>query len=98
MARQGIGNIFKKGYQYKKAGIILLDLTPHTVQQEDFFQTAHPNRPKLMQTIDAINRVFGKNTVFYAAQGVHRAWQMKSDRRSPGYTTRWSEIVVIKTS
>ena len=71
------------GYRYKNAGVMLLDLTPQATMQLDFFNQENSTRRLLMQTFDRINKTFGKNTVFHAAQGIHRHWQMKSDRRQP---------------
>lgn len=97
MARNGVRHLFKPGYRYKKAGIMLLDLAPQSTMQLDFFNQEKPTRRLLMQTVDRINKTFGKNTVFHAAQGIRRNWQMKSDRRSPRYTTRWNEMLVVKS-
>ena len=92
-----VQKLYKKNYKYQKVGIILLDNIPYTIQQQDIFQKVNPSRQKLMHTIDTINTIFGKDTVFHAAQGIQRAWQAKYERRSPRYTTRWDEVVWAKT-
>jgi DNA polymerase V len=75
---------------------MLLDLIPNSIKQQDLFNEESPAREALMQAIDKINKTFGKNTVFHAAQGIHRPWQMKVDQRSPRYTTRWDEMLIVR--
>jgi len=96
-AKKCLRSIYKFGLQYKKTGIVLLDLSPKQYQQQDFFsaQVAEEN-DLLMQTVDSINRKLGKNTVFYCAEGTTRPWQMRSDLRTPRYTTRWGELLEVK--
>jgi DNA polymerase V len=48
-----------------------------------------------METVDNINKTLGKNTVFYASEGVKRTWSIKCYRRSSRYTTRWNELVRV---
>jgi len=56
---------------------------------------------RLMRAMDAVNDRFGKGTLTVASKGVYRAsepptpWQMKQNRRSPRYTTRWDELIVV---
>jgi len=51
---------------------------------------------KLMAAIDAINAEWGSGTVRYAAMGPRPGWIMRCARRSPRYTTRWNELVVVR--
>lgn len=95
LAKEGLRHLFKSGYRYKKAGIMLLDLRPTTMRQYDFFNSENPKREILMRTLDTINEIYGKNTVYHAAQGVQREWQMKFEHRTPRYTTRWSELLLV---
>lgn len=96
-AKNGIRHLFKPGYRYRKAGIMLLDLRPNRIKQLDFFNQENTSRQALMQAVDNINKIFGKNTVFHAAQGIRRPWQMKFNIRSPRYTTRWAEMPVVRS-
>ena len=50
-----------------------------------------------MHAIDIINRLWGQDTIFFGAQGLAhaRTWQMRQERRSPRYTTRWGEIFAV---
>ncbi len=94
--------IYKPGYKYAKAGVMLLDLQPKTRQQftlvlED--QTQHNEaRTRLMQTLDTVNGRYGRGTLKLASSGTqtqHRPWQMRQERKSPGYTTDWEELRIV---
>ena len=52
-----------------------------------------------MQALDGINDRYGKGTVHMASAGLagdRRAWTMKQERRTPGYTTCWADMLVAK--
>src|SRR5438876_10690629 len=95
-ALRGIEQIFREGYHYKKAGVILTALVPaHQVQTHLFDQTDRERSQRLMAAIDAINTQWGTGTVRYAAVGVQPRWTMRCGHRSPRYTTQWQELVVV---
>jgi DNA polymerase V len=48
-----------------------------------------------MQVVDEINRTWGRDTLFFGAQGIHRAWFMQQRRLSSRATTRWDEILIV---
>ena len=91
----GLKSIFKKGYHYKKAGVILSEIFSHTYQQGDLFgellQDASDNA-MLMKTIDTLNTRFGKGTVKLSQDGSRLSWKMKQANKSPEYTTNWDEL------
>ncbi len=60
------------------------------VSLEQYYKQA-----RLMHAIDVINRVWGQDTIFFGAQGLVRIWQMRQERRSPRYTTRWQELLEV---
>jgi DNA polymerase V len=96
-ALQGIAQLFREGYRYKKAGVTLTELVPaHQIQTHLFDQHDHENSRLLMAAIDAINTQWGSGTVRYAAVGLQPRWRMRCVRRSPRYTTRWEELVVVR--
>lgn len=96
-AMQGIAQIFRASYRYKKAGVMLTDLTPVQQHQADLFDRKdHKRSRRLMAAIDAINTQMGAGTVRYAAQGANPDWRMRCARRSPRYTTRWEELQVAR--
>ena len=96
-ALRGIEQIFREGYRYKKAGVILTALVPaHQVQTHLFDQHDRERSQRLMAALDAINTQWGAGTVRYAAVGLRPRWIMRCGHRSPRYTTRWEELVVVR--
>ncbi len=84
--------MFKEGYQYKKAGIMLSEIHPETQRQGDLLEEDIPTHNRLMQTLDALNQRFGRGTVKVSTQGLYREWHMRQESKSPNYTTCWQEI------
>lgn len=106
-ALMGLERIFRPGYLYAKAGVMLLDLQAATVRQQELdlgdAEVLHERRnARLMSTLDAIQDRFGKASIRLGsamAPGVHqdkRRWAMRQERRSPRYTTRVGELVVVR--
>jgi DNA polymerase V len=95
---RGLNAIFKPGYRYKKAGIMLTLLSGKGAKQATLFDNPYENArsSRLMAAVDAANREFGRNTLHSAATGVTQRWAMRSENRSPRYTTRWDELPVAR--
>jgi DNA polymerase V len=87
--------MFKEGYQYKKAGIMLSEISPVTYQQGDLLETAPASDSRLMQALDSLNKRYGRGAVKVSTQGVYEQWQMRQERKSPCYTTRWDELQAV---
>lgn len=98
-AKKCLKNIYRPGFRYQKTGVMLLDLSPHSVRQYDLFSSRENKSELLMQTFDLINERLGKNTLFIAAEGVQRNWKTRCNRMSYRYTTQWNELakVICKT-
>lgn len=96
----GLKRIFRPGYAYAKAGIMLVEIKPKGQEPVDLFTDLEQRsrRSNLMQTMDAINRRYGKNTVAPGIAGIaeRRAWSMKRGNKTPGYTTEWDELPVVR--
>jgi DNA polymerase V len=96
-ALAGLRQIYRKGFRYQKAGVILMELGPRDVQQTDLFAPPpDPRRRKLMRVMDAINRQYGSSCVKLGAEGLTRNWTMRQDQRSPCWTTRWEDLPLVK--
>ncbi len=97
-ATLGLGLIFKPGYQYKKAGIMLTLISDKAKRQETLFDDPlqRAQSAKLMAAMDAINAEFGRDTVRTGANGTDKRWAMRSENRSPRFTTRWDELPIAK--
>ncbi|MCK5662300.1 MAG: DUF4113 domain-containing protein, partial [Thiotrichaceae bacterium] len=97
IARQTIARLIKPGVTYMKAGIGLLELSSKTQQQLDLFHSGQSVKTdQLMQIMDKVNAVYGKNSIYMAAEGVHKKWAMRQAYRSPSYTSQWHELPLIK--
>ena len=91
----GLKCIFKEGYHYKKAGIIVMGLTPDTQSQLSFFYNEDPRHKVLMKTIDRLNRnCFDQ--VKFGAQDLKEVWKMQQQHISKRYTTRLNEIIEVR--
>lgn len=67
VAYQALDAIFKQGYYYKRAGVILTNITDSTSVQLDLFTCAHDEKKRsLMKNIDVINTKYGKNMIHLA--------------------------------
>lgn len=95
-ACDGFERIYRKGYQYKKAGVILMDFTPQDEIQFNLFENSNPKHNPLMTAIDKINALFGQQKIKLASQDQKRVWKMKQERLSPRYTTKLSDIIIVK--
>ncbi len=95
-AIEGLKQIFKKGFQYKKTGITALDITPENRRQIKLFENSASKHKALMKVIDNINQTTGQQKIKLANQDLKRTWKMKQEKLSPCYTTRLSEIMDVK--
>lgn len=87
--------IFKPDYQYKKAGIMLSEITPVTRKQGDLLEPETTCSANLMQVLDTLNQRYGRGTVKVSTQGAFKGWQMRQERISPNDTVCWQEIPVV---
>jgi DNA polymerase V len=98
LAHSGLERIFKPGYSYKRAGVLLSGIGPGDRVQLDLL-SSRPERPgegEIMKAVDAINFRLGRGTVRYAASGAGRPWRMRQLKLSPRYTTRWEDLPVAR--
>jgi DNA polymerase V len=96
-ACQAIEDIYQSGYRYKKVGILMSELVSAEQSQIALFDERDRERARrLMQTVDDINLKLGKDTIKFAAEGIKQLWKLRSQYRSPKYTTCWEELPVVK--
>lgn len=94
VALWALRRIYREGYAYQKAGVMLMSLSEAGAVQRDLFSPAKDNAV-LMQTMDRINTLWGRGTLRSAAEGVEKRWAMKRERMSPRWTTMWGEVPVV---
>ncbi len=96
-ALTALKSIFKEGYHYKKAGVIVSGIVPeNTVQSSLFDEVDREKHSKVLQALDTINNLYGKDTVKLAVLGSRRQWKLRQEKLSPFYTTNWNQIITIK--
>ena len=90
--------MYKQGYNYKRAGVILSGIVKADQQQKTLFNDdlRHEKFSQIMAVVDKLNAVWGSNTVRSAAQGMHKKGMNSDVERSFAYTTRWEDLLVVK--
>jgi len=96
-AKKILKQIFIPGLGYKKAGVMLMNIIPAARRQHDLFidPCSQDKKNHLMQVIDTINDRMGRDSIFMAAEGVHRSWRMQANLKTASFTTHWHDILTI---
>lgn len=93
VAFKALDSLYRQGYRYKKAGVMLSDLSPEQSASQPLWDTEKQARMRsLMFNVDRLNQRFGRETVQYGIFATDGKWRMKLSSRSPRYTTRWDEL------
>lgn len=97
-ATRSLDAIWKDGHRYQKAGVMLGDFFSQGIAQLNLFDENAPRRgsEKLMEVLDHLNAKDGRGTLYFAGQGIQQQWQMKREMLSPRYTTRFSDLIIVK--
>ncbi len=98
LALQCLQSLYRPGYRYQKAGVMLAGLVPRGYRQQSLFAPATEENRPLMTALDQINARWGADTIRYGLTGTGKAWEMRQERKSPAYTTNWRELPVVKAS
>ncbi len=97
--------LYAPGYEYKRAGVIALEtIAEEAANARQYLFEPDPERTteirerdqKLCSAIDSLNANFGKDSIFFASEGVERQWRPNSAFVSPSYTTDWNALPVAK--
>ncbi|EPG0798768.1 translesion error-prone DNA polymerase V subunit UmuC [Vibrio cholerae] len=97
LASHLLKRIWKDGFRYAKAGVMLSDFYEPGMFQPGLFDdvSTRSNSQQLMSVLDTINQS-GAGKVFFAGQGTKKDWSMKREHLSPAYTTRWDQLPRVK--
>ena len=108
-ANEVLKKIYRQGYQYKKAGVIVMGIGPDSPIQQDLFDInaeQFQKMKRLDEVVDRINRMQGSETIVLGSQQYTKkdgkgkadvfANAIKHDFRSPNPTTRWSDVIKLK--
>ncbi len=94
LARRLLEQIWRDGYEYNKAGVMLGDFSQSTRRQITLFEKPVRDNSQIMAAIDRINSTVG--TIKLATSGVDQGWAMRREKLSPAYTTRWQDIPLVR--
>ena len=108
-ANEVLKRIYRQGYQYKKAGVIVMGIGPDSPIQQDLFDInaeQFQKMKRLDEVVDRINRMHGSETIVLGSQQYTKkdgkgkadvfANAIKHDFKSKNPTTRWADIVKIR--
>ncbi len=108
-ANEVLQKLYRQGYHYKKAGVIVMGIGPNSPIQQDLFDTNAEQFEKMKRldaVIDRINKVNGTETIVLGSQQYTQkdgkgkanvfANAIKHDFKSKNPTTRWSDIIILK--
>ena len=94
---RGLEQIYKAGFRYKKAGVMLNRLVPADQLSIRLFDDKRFERSRrLAKAMDGINARYGRDTIRLGAMEPNARWKTKSLRRSPRYTTCLKETLRIR--
>jgi DNA polymerase V len=89
-------SMFRKGIDYKKAGVVVLGLAPAQTRQLTLFESHVGKHQALMQAIDKIHRRYGPHQMKLGNQDLQRTWKMRQEHLSKRYTTALNDIIKVK--
>jgi len=94
LVQRCLKTIYKKGIYYKRAGIIVSDITPADSFQIKLFGGENPKHIDLMKVVDKLNKKMG-DKVKFGGEDLKKKWPMKQERLSQCYTTRFTQLLTI---
>ncbi|SFI13663.1 Y-family DNA polymerase [Modicisalibacter xianhensis] len=100
-AQRALEMIYRRGYQYAKAGVMMIDLTDRDGLQLDMLDTQETEErrqrsAKLMGVMDALNREFGRGAVTLGGVRKDERWRQRNTRQTPRFLTSWKELPEIR--
>lgn len=95
-AIKGIKQLYEVGFNYKKAGVIVMGIKPEKDHQFSLFNDENPKHKSIMKVIDTVNLKYRTPKIKIANQDLDKTWKMKQEYLSPRYTTAIDEIIEIK--
>ena len=97
-ALSGLRQIYRSGYSYQKAGVMLTGIIAASARPRTLFEdvAAKQKSASLMAALDRINRRMGSGTMQLLGEGVRKGWAMRRGNVSQRYTTEWDELAVAR--
>lgn len=95
-AHRALEAIYRPGYAYSKAEVLLMDLRQRGEFTQDLFTPCQPTRSDaLMDVVDRVNRRWGHDCLRSAAVPAAPEWGMKRAFLSPSYMTDWNKLWTV---
>ncbi|WP_041655996.1 Y-family DNA polymerase [Azoarcus sp. KH32C] len=93
-----LDDMYKPGFAYQKAGVMLCELQSKSVVQGRLFSNpaAAEQSEAVMRAMDSINAKWGRGTLRSSAEGMVKGWQMRRGNLSPAYTTSWEDVPCVR--
>lgn len=90
-----LDRIWREGFAWKKAGVMMLDLTAKGSAPPSLFDAVPKHNDGLMLAIDTINARHGRGSVGLGLAGKAQDWRMRRDNLSPSFTTKWEDLAKV---
>lgn len=88
--------LWRPGFRYAKAGVVLLDLARKAERPADLFPSMDgERRGRLMSAMDSVNMRYGRRTLTPACTSIQQGWSMKRQKLSLRYTTSFDEMLSV---
>lgn len=100
-ANAGLKRIWRKGYRFMKAGVMMIDIVQSDSLQHDIFDTAESDAQrersdKLNAVVDQLNQAMGRGTIRVGGIGGKQSWKLKAELLTPRYTSQWDELPIVR--
>ncbi len=97
-AVSGLESIFKNGYRYQKAGVMLSHLSNSNNGKNLFSSKKDEKINNLMKSIDNTNYRYGRSTLSLASAGIQKKWNMRKEYSSKIDTADFYSLPTIKSN
>jgi DNA polymerase V len=94
-AQRALRAIYQEGMSYKKAGVLVLGLSPSENQQLNLFVQDQPKHHDLMRAMDRMNKKYGP-TLKLGSQNLGGKWIMRQNNLSQRYTTDINQLIQLR--
>lgn len=93
--KKALKSIFVPGHAYKKAGVIVMGLTPENACQITTYGSEDPKHKSLMSVIDQVNAKYKDTKIRVASESLDKTFKMRQEKLSKRYSTRLDEVIQV---
>jgi DNA polymerase V len=95
-AHRSLDQIYKKGIDYKKAGVCLMELSKGENGQFSLFDQQDPRHTRLMESVDFLNKTHGVRSLRFGSAGATSQAATTRDKLSPAYVSDWHQLMRVR--